>query len=430
MTSPKKLSIIFSSLLGLTAASTNSSAQQILEDLIVTGSICGGFDCVNGESFGFDTLRLKENNLRINFDDTSSSASFPGNDWRIVINDSSNGGGNYFAIEDSTAGSIPFRVEAGAPANTLYVESTGDVGIKTANPVVDLHIVEGNTPTLRLEQDGSDGFTPQTWDVAGNETNFFIRDVTNGSRLGFRIRPGAPESSIDIAADGKVGIGTGSPASRLHVRYSSGKADLRLESGSSISPNTPAWTIANSADELRFSVPGSGIVEAFLDNTGGFTPAQLNLTSTNTWGIVNKVGQLRFSIPGSGKVEAYLESTGNLTIAGTLATGSSRTFKTNINPIDEESILQKISELPMSTWSYTNDTDVTHIGPMAEDFYQTFGLGQDEKHIAPADMAAIALITVKELTLEKRVKDEKILALEDELSTLNLRLARLEQAIK
>ena len=54
--------------------------QVILDDLIVDGSVCAGFDCVNGESFGFDTLRLKENNLRIKFQDTSTSPSFPSND--------------------------------------------------------------------------------------------------------------------------------------------------------------------------------------------------------------------------------------------------------------------------------------------------------------------------------------------------------------
>ena len=65
--------------------------QVILDDLIVDGSACIGFDCVNGESFGFDTLRLKENNLRIKFQDTSSSASFPSRDWQITANDSANG---------------------------------------------------------------------------------------------------------------------------------------------------------------------------------------------------------------------------------------------------------------------------------------------------------------------------------------------------
>ena len=57
----------------------------ILDDLIVDGSACIGFDCVNGESFGLDTIRLKEHKLRIDFKDTSNTASFPDRDWRIVI---------------------------------------------------------------------------------------------------------------------------------------------------------------------------------------------------------------------------------------------------------------------------------------------------------------------------------------------------------
>lgn len=187
--------------------------QVFLDDVIIDGSICVGQDCVNGESFGFDTGRYKENNLRIHFDDTSNSASFPNNDWRITINDSANGGASYFAIEDATAGRVPFRIVAGAPANSLYVDAQGDIGIGTANPVVEAHIADGDTPTLRLEQNGSSGFTPQTWDIAGNEANFFIRDATNGSKLPFKIKPGAPSNSLYIDAEGDIGLGTDNPGS-------------------------------------------------------------------------------------------------------------------------------------------------------------------------------------------------------------------------
>ena len=182
--------------------------QVILDDLIVDGSECVGFDCVDGEIFGFDTQRYKENNMRVHFDDTSNSASFPANDWRLIINDTENGGANYFAIEDATAGRQVFRVEAGARSNALVVDSQGDIGIGTLTPAVDIDIMTGNTPTVRLQQDGSSGFTSQTWDMAGNEAGFFIRDVTNGSTLPFRIRPNAPSSAIDIAGTtGNVGIG-------------------------------------------------------------------------------------------------------------------------------------------------------------------------------------------------------------------------------
>ena len=200
--------------------------QVIPDDLIVQGSICAGLDCVNNENFGFDTIRLKENNTRIEFDDTSSTAGFATNNWQIRANNSASGGASFLAFVDqgatgnSETGTIVFEVDAGAPANSLKVSSGGNVGIGTATPVLDLHINTTDTPAMRLEQNNTGGFTAQTWDVAGNEANFFVRDVTGGSRLPFRIRPGAPTSSVDISANGDVGVGVASPATRMDVRSS------------------------------------------------------------------------------------------------------------------------------------------------------------------------------------------------------------------
>jgi len=197
--------------------------QVIPDDLIVQGSGCFGLDCVNNENFGFDTIRTKENNTRIQFDDTSTSAGFPTNNWQIRANSSASGGASFLAFVDqgatgnSETGTINFEVDAGAPANSIKISSTGKVGFRTATPVLDLHMNTSDTPAVRFEQNNTGGFSAQTWDVAGNEANFFVRDVTSGSRLPFRIRPGAPTSSIDIAADGDVGIGTASPDTRLSV---------------------------------------------------------------------------------------------------------------------------------------------------------------------------------------------------------------------
>lgn len=201
---------------GLTS-STASADQVIPDDLIVQGSTCIGADCVNGESFGFDTLRLKENNTRIKFQDTSTAAGFPNNSWTLIANDSAFGGRNYFGIEDSTAGRLIFGVSAGAPASSLWVNSLGNVGLGTDNPLLKLHLSSADTPAIRLQQTNAGGFSPQVWDIGGNEANFFIRDTTGGNRLPFRIRPGAPTSSIDIAANGYVGFGTASPTAQLHT---------------------------------------------------------------------------------------------------------------------------------------------------------------------------------------------------------------------
>ena len=196
--------------------------QVIPDDLIVQGSACVGLDCVNNENFGFDTIKLKENNTRIQFDDTSA-APFPTNNWQIRANSSASGGASFLGFVDqgangnSETGTIVFGVEAGAPANSIRVSSTGKVGLRTGTPVLDVHANTSDTPAIRLEQNSGGGFTAQTWDVAGNEANFFVRDVTGGSRLSFRIRPGAPTSSIDISGDGRVGIGIASPQKALDV---------------------------------------------------------------------------------------------------------------------------------------------------------------------------------------------------------------------
>ncbi len=210
-----------------TAPSLATKDQVIPDDLIVQGSTCVGFDCVNNENFSFDTIRLKENNLRIHFDDTSAQAGFPANDWRLIANDSASGGSSKFSIEDSTGAKTPFTIEAGATTNSIFVDSTGRVGLRTSTPVLDLHVNTSNTPALRLEQNNSGGFTAQTWDIGANEANFFVRDVTGGSRLSFRIRPGAPTSSLDIASDGQIGVGTASPEHTLDVR-SSGVSNIQL----------------------------------------------------------------------------------------------------------------------------------------------------------------------------------------------------------
>jgi endosialidase-like protein len=263
----------------------------IADDLIVQGSACVGLDCVNGETFNFDTIRTKENNTRIGFMDTSTGT-FPTEDWTIRANSSDNGGGSFLAFVDQGAtstgaetGTIVLEVDAGAPANSIRVASTGRVGLRTASPVLDIHTNTSNTPAIRLEQNNSQGFTAQTWDMAGNEANFFVRDVTGGSRLPFRIRPGAPTSSIDIAADGDVGIGTASPADKLDVV---GQARVSgTLGGFLVAPRdgtgaTQVW-YNPTGDDSRFFTSTNGDVVTILNNgrVGIGTSAPNQLLSVN-----------------------------------------------------------------------------------------------------------------------------------------------------
>ena len=276
----------------------DANKQVIAEDLIVQGSLAVGLDAIDGEDFGFDTFRLKENNIRIHFDDTSGSGSFPGNDWRIVINDAANGGANYFGIEDATADIISFKILAGAPANAFFMAANGNIGLGTDAPVVKLHIADGNSPVLRIEQDASSGFTPQIWDIAGNEANFFIRDVTNGSTLPFRIKPGAPENALFIAANGNIGLGTATPNANASLELKSANKGFLLNRLTTAEKTTLEGALI--AQDIGLMVYDTDIKGLFSwDGTqwisGSNTDAQDLALTTNTLSLTNDVTTIDLS---------------------------------------------------------------------------------------------------------------------------------------
>ena len=193
--------------------------QIIADDLIVNGgsaSLCVGMDCVNGEQFGSDTVRLKENNTRLVFVDTSNSSNFPSRDWELTANDSANGGANAFYVTDRDQATQPLVVEGGGSSNTLYVAPGSRVGVGTNIPQRSVHALSGDTPGLRLEQSASQGFPAQTWDITGNEVGLTVRDHSNNLQP-FRIRPLAPTNAVVVAASGNIGLGTATPTAALEV---------------------------------------------------------------------------------------------------------------------------------------------------------------------------------------------------------------------
>lgn len=346
---------------GLTSVS--NAGPVFASDISVQGSACVGFDCPSSPSFGFDTIRLQENNLRIHFEDTSASASFPTNDWRIRINDSSNGGDNYFAVEDSSGGRTPFRIEAGAKEHALYVEADGDVGVGTSNPVTTMHLVKGDTPTMRLEQDGSSGFTAQTWDVAGNETNFFIRDVTGGSKLPFRIKPGAPTDAVYVAANGDVGFGTDAPGTF------GADAVISMKDGGPVRLGFRPDNNAAGAEEWAIVAGGNATSESLIFASTA-TPAGI-LTLDDGGAVTLGTAAADVTVPSLGSGADYFvcaSAAGVLTESAGACSGSSINFKENVNPLPMG--LETVMELRPVTFDWKpgyRANEPTQIGFVAQE---------------------------------------------------------------
>jgi hypothetical protein len=86
--------------------------------------------------------------------------------------------------------------------------------------------------------------------------------------------------------------------------------------------------------------------------------------------------------------------------SGTWASLSDRNVKTNIVPLDDATVLDKVAALPISRWSYKSEHGVRHVGPMAQDFYAAFKVGEDDKHITSIDEDGVALAAIKALHTE------------------------------
>jgi hypothetical protein len=401
--------------------------QVIPDDLIVQSSTCTGFDCVDGESFGVDTLRLKENNLRINFLDTSSSAGFASNDWRIVANEQPSGGANMFSIEDSTAGRNLMLIEAGAPANSIYVDSTGNIGFQQSAPGLDLHLTTSDTPALRLDQSNAGGFTAQTWDIGGNEANFFIRDLTGGSRLSFRIRPGAPTSSIDIAGSGNVGIGTASPAVKLDIQGTTAISGGDLGIGTT-APAAALHIIddfsANSVGRIQntnstgfsgftyFDNGGTARMYAGTDNAGlvgrvaTFSTFPLVLVTNNVERMrVDTTGRVGIGA-GTTLTQPFMvgvaaSGTGgngaHVTAGGVWTSTSSRALKEHIEELTADEALAAVAALKPVRYNYKIEPQEQYVGFIAEDVPELVAqTSTDRKFLSPMDVVATLTKVVQE----------------------------------
>ena len=87
---------------------------------------------------------------------------------------------------------------------------------------------------------------------------------------------------------------------------------------------------------------------------------------------------------------------GTVTANGVLLT-STREAKTDFEPLNEHEILDKLASLDISQWRYKTEPNKTrHIGPIAEDFHEIFGLS-DGKTLNMIDTNGITFAAIKAL---------------------------------
>lgn len=152
----------------------------------------------------------------------------------------------------------------------------------------------------------------------------------------------------------------------------------------------------------------AGAENTFVAGTG----AQALHANTFVWSGgagqrgIESTAENQFVVAASGSVQFLSDE--NRSMGVELAPGGSgwsvvsdRNAKTAIEAADPRAVLERVTALPISEYSYkSQDQSIRHMGPMAQDFHPLFGLGEDELRISAMNLAGISLAAIQGLHAE------------------------------
>jgi hypothetical protein len=299
------------------------------------------------------------------------------------------------------------------------VDSTSDVGFKTSVPVLDLHVNATDTPAFRLEQNNSGGFSAQTWDIAGNEANFFVRDVTSGSRLPLRIRPGAPTSTLDLSATGNVGVGTASPQARIHA-FAAATEDVFVGLGpnpSGAGGNLPGFNIGHGGQSFGRA---AGFLNMRPDSLAVAPNPSLRFMTANVERmIITNTGNIGIGVGGVITNTIQTASGAHLTPGGVWTDASSRDVKHAVEPLGLPAARAALVGLAPVTFKYRVN-DERHVGFIAEDVPDLVA-SDDRKGLSPMDIVAVLTRVVQDQQHTVEVQQQQIADLTARLAAIEAR---------
>lgn len=106
---------------------------------------------------------------------------------------------------------------------------------------------------------------------------------------------------------------------------------------------------------------------------------------------------------------------------------SDRNAKKNFQSVDTVAVLEKLAAIPIERWNYQweKDSDVPHLGPMAQDFKGAFYPGRDDKTISMLEFDGVALAALQGLNQKLEEKDVEIQALKQSVAELKQLVSQL-----
>ncbi len=350
------------------------------------------------------------------------SGAWTSDDWSLTGNPNTTPGANYLGTTDDVA--LELRVNG---ARALRMEPTastpnligGYSGNSVAGGVVGAVIGGGG------QASATNGVTADFATVGGGEGN---------NAMGFAAAIGGGETNAALGFAASIGGGANNVAGNVagNANFATVGGGIANTAGSEHA--TVSGGISNTASGKRATVPGGHENTAAGDYSfAAGRRARADHDGAFVWGDSNdfdfaSTADNEFSVRATGgaRFASAIDGSGNPTAgvilnpgAGSWSNLSDRDQKEHFATVDEQGVLARLAEIPITTWNYqSQDPSIRHIGPMAQDFYAAFGVGQDDTHISTLDADGVALAAIQGLYQLVQEQAAQIAALEARVTAL------------
>ena len=264
-----------------------------------------------------------------------------------------------------------------------------------------------------ITDDGNGGFSLS---AGNNNANLMINNLTlNGDTIQFPAQSGG---IIQVSTNGDFTF----------------DGNVKITSLGNITLPVPGGNVTISANNQGVNVNGislstNGIILPTSDRNRSITTTTSGIvldgvTVSQNTGIVlpNDAGDRIMLAESQGFYMNSNVRVGGYVNATAFNTGSDRNLKEQFQPVNSADVLDRVANLPITSWNFKQDATTRHIGPMAQDFYSAFNVGTDDRHIATVDEDGVALAAIQglneKLKAEAAAKDAQTKALEKRLSDL------------
>lgn len=157
----------------------------------------------------------------------------------------------------------------------------------------------------------------------------------------------------------------------------------------------------------------NSVAMGFTANTNNMSGSFVFADNSDLAATTYATAPNQFMVKASGGTIFYSNST--LTSGVSLAAGggawltvSDKNKKEHFKKMDGEVVLKEISKMEISSWNYkTQKADIRHLGPMAQDFYKAFKLGESDTTITTTDIDGINMLAIQALSRRTAELNEK-----------------------